>query len=47
MGQRKHKTVLFLCTGTDYRSRFAEVLSNSVAGKMGLARRPSSRGGWP
>src|ERR1700732_3059212 len=44
MGQRKHKTVLFLCTGNYYRSRFAEILFNSVAGKMGLAWRASSRG---
>ena len=44
MGQRKHKTVLFLCTGTYYRGRFAEVLFNSVAGKMGLAWRASSKG---
>jgi protein-tyrosine phosphatase len=44
MGKRKHKTVLFLCTGNYYRSRFAEVLFNSVAGKMGLPWRASSRG---
>jgi len=41
---RQHKTVLFLCTGNYYRSRFAEVLFNSVAGKMGLTWRASSRG---
>jgi translation initiation factor 1 len=40
----KHKTVLFLCTGNYYRSRFAEILFNSVAGKMGLPWRASSRG---
>jgi predicted translation initiation factor SUI1 len=40
----KRKSVLFLCTGNYYRSRFAEVLFNSVAGKMGLAWRASSRG---
>jgi predicted translation initiation factor SUI1 len=44
MAQRKHRTVLFLCTGNYYRSRFAEVLFNSVAGKMGLAWRAGSRG---
>jgi protein-tyrosine phosphatase len=35
---------LFLCTGNYYRSRFAEILFNSVAGKMGLPWRASSRG---
>ncbi len=44
MAQRQHKTVLFLCTGNYYRSRFAEVLFNSAAGKMGLPWRASSRG---
>src|SRR5438874_7647948 len=44
MAQRMHKTVLFLCTGNYYRSRFAEVLFNSVAGKMGLPWQASSRG---
>src|SRR5437588_7779390 len=44
MRQRQEKTVLFLCTGNYYRSRFAEVLFNSVAGKMGLPWRASSRG---
>jgi protein-tyrosine phosphatase len=44
MKQRQEKTVLFLCTGNYYRSRFAEVLFNSVAGKMGLPWRASSRG---
>src|SRR5436309_12217500 len=44
MARRSEKTVLFLCTGNYYRSRFAEVLFNSVAGKMGLAWRASSRG---
>lgn len=42
--KRSDKTVLFLCTGNYYRSRFAEVLFNSVAGKMGLPWRASSRG---
>src|SRR3954451_18933625 len=44
MAQRKHKTVLFLCTGNYYRSRFAEILFNSVADRMGLPWRASSRG---
>jgi protein-tyrosine phosphatase len=44
MAQRSEKTVLFLCTGNYYRSRFAEALFNSVAGKMGLPWRASSRG---
>jgi predicted translation initiation factor SUI1 len=44
MKQRDEKTVLFLCTGNYYRSRFAEVLFNSVAAKMGLPWRASSRG---
>ncbi len=44
MRQLHEKTVLFLCTGNYYRSRFAEVLFNSVAGKMGLPWRASSRG---
>jgi protein-tyrosine phosphatase len=44
MKQRHEKTVLFLCTGNDYRSRYAEVLFNSVAGKMSLPWKASSRG---
>jgi protein-tyrosine phosphatase len=44
MAKRSEKTVLFLCTGNYYRSRVAEILFNSVAGKMGLAWRASSRG---
>src|SRR5262245_50677156 len=44
MAKRSEKTVLFLCTGYYYRSRFAEGLFNSVAGKMGLLWRASSRG---
>ena len=42
--KRGEKTVLFLCTGNYYRSRFAEVLFNSVAVRMGLPWRASSRG---
>lgn len=44
MVQRRHRSVLFLGTGNSYRSRLAEVLFNSVAGKMGLAWRALSRG---
>ena len=44
MAKRSEKTVLFLCTGNYYRSRLAEVLFNSVAGRMGLPWRASSRG---
>ena len=42
--RRQTKTVLFLCTGNYYRSRFAEILFNSVAGKMGLPWQANSRG---
>jgi len=44
MAQRRQKGVLFLCTGNYYRSRIAEKLFNSVAGKLGLPWRASSRG---
>lgn len=44
MKQRTHQTVLFLCTGNYYRSRFAEALFNSVAGKFGLPWQASSKG---
>ncbi len=44
MAQRSHQTVLFLCTGNYYRSRFAEILFNVVADRMGLPWRASSRG---
>jgi protein-tyrosine phosphatase len=44
MSKRNERAVLFLCTGNYYRSRFAEILFNSVAGKMGLPWRASSRG---
>jgi predicted translation initiation factor SUI1 len=44
MAQRTDKTVLFLCTGNYYRSRFAEIFFNSVADKMGLSWRALSRG---
>jgi protein-tyrosine-phosphatase len=38
------KTILFLCTGNYYRSRFAENLFNSVARKMGLPWTAASKG---
>jgi len=44
MKQRQANTVLFLCTGNYYRSRYAEILFNSVAGKMSLPWKASSRG---
>jgi protein-tyrosine phosphatase len=43
MASPSPKTVLFLCTGNYYRSRFAEVLFNTVAVRMGLPWRASSR----
>src|SRR5213596_3115153 len=44
MAKSGNKTVLFLCTGNYYRSRFAEILFNSVAAKMGLPWRATSKG---
>jgi translation initiation factor 1 len=44
MAERRHKTLLFLCTGNYYRSRFAEILFNSVARKMNLPWVAGSRG---
>jgi len=44
MAKRGERTVLFLCTGNYYCSRFAEALFNSVAGRMGLPWRATSRG---
>lgn len=38
------RTVLFLCTGNYYRSRYAEILFNSVAKKFSLPWKASSRG---
>ncbi|HEU5323650.1 MAG TPA: low molecular weight phosphatase family protein, partial [Methylomirabilota bacterium] len=37
-------TVLFLCTGNYYRSRFAEALFNALTEAAGLAWRAESRG---
>lgn len=44
MKQRQENTVLFLCTGNYYRSRYAEILFNSVAGRMRLPWKALSRG---
>src|SRR5262245_27231210 len=44
MARREVRSVLFLGTGNYYRSRFAEVLFNSVAERMGLPWWASSRG---
>jgi protein-tyrosine phosphatase len=44
MRQRQQRILLFLCTGNYYRSRFAEVLFNSIAGNMKLPWRATSRG---
>lgn len=44
------RTVLFLCTGNYYRSRFAAVYFNRLATRDGLDWRATSRGlkiGWP
>src|SRR5262245_15125869 len=38
------KTVLFLCTGNYYRSRFAELYFNALASDQGLPLRAESRG---
>ncbi len=43
MGARP-KTVLFLCTGNYYRSRYAEALFNAAAARRGLPWRAESRG---
>jgi len=38
------QTILFLCTGNYYRSRYAELLFNELAGKTGLNWRAASSG---
>lgn len=43
MKANQKNTILFLCTGNYYRSRFAEILFVSVARKMGLPWDASSR----
>src|SRR5215467_9372486 len=44
MAHRREKRLLFLCTGNYYRSRFAEILFNSVAQRMGLPWKALSKG---
>lgn len=44
MGQRGTKCVLFLGAGSDHGSRFAEMVFNHVAAKMGLPWNASARG---
>lgn len=43
-GRRDTKTVLFLCTGNYYRSRFAEEMFNHMAAEAGLDWQATSRG---
>ena len=43
-GRRETNTVLFLCTGNYYRSRFAEELFNHLAAEAGLEWQAVSRG---
>lgn len=43
MAKSTGKSVLFLCTGNYYRSRFAEIFFNSVAIRMGLPWQATSR----
>ena len=38
------KTVLFLCSGNYYRSRYAEILFNWTAQEKGLTWKADSRG---
>lgn len=40
------KTVLFLCTGNYYRSRFSEIWFNHLVAQNGLAWQATSRGLW-
>lgn len=43
MRRAGQRSLLFLCTGNYYRSRFAEILFNAVAARMGLPWKASSR----
>jgi protein-tyrosine phosphatase len=44
VARSRQRTVLFLCTGNYYRSRFAECLFNATAARMGFPWRACSRG---
>jgi protein-tyrosine phosphatase len=44
LSQTAKNRVLFLCTGNYYRSRFAEILFNALAGERGLEWVADSRG---
>jgi protein-tyrosine phosphatase len=44
MNTAAQRTVLFLCTGNYYRSRFAELLFNAVAARRGIPWQSESRG---
>jgi protein-tyrosine-phosphatase len=44
MSNRPEKSVLFLCTGNYYRSRFAEELFNSIAARENIPWQATSRG---
>jgi len=44
MPNQPFKTVIFVCTGNFYRSRFSEHLFNALAKKQGLPWRATSRG---
>ena len=43
-GGRSMQTCLFLCTGNYYRSRFAEIYFNALAGREGVLWQAESRG---
>jgi protein-tyrosine phosphatase len=44
MSQARENTVLFLCTGNYYRSRFAEHFFNALATREALSWQADSRG---
>ncbi len=39
-----HNTILFICTGNYYRSRYAEIFFNDLASKMPIQWKADSRG---